>query len=266
MACIKESAMLRQKVMKLNQDTWCINEFNLVNAFLRRTSDGALIIDTGYGLGNIRDTAENAIGLKIGKVLLTHSHPDHSGGIYHFHDCSILMNEKDEHAGIFDMKRDNGFRRMYVETRGPVRFPHHEKELISLIPATEPNCSFEFTAIEDGDMIDTGNGLIECLHTPGHTPGSMSYLDKKNRMLFSGDAVNKSIILPRLENNGNCLIEELDRTLRKIWKRESEFDCLAIGHDGNLIDKSIVPDYLSITDGILTGNPKGRYEEAGFRK
>ena len=39
----------------------------------------------------------------------------------------------------------------------------------------------------------------------------------------------------------------------------------AIGHDGILIDKSIVRDYLELTGGILNGSITGKYEEVGFK-
>ena len=47
---------------------------------------------------------------------------------------------------------------------------------------------------------------------------------------------------------------------------EKAFDRLAIGHDGILISKSIVHDYLVLTEKILSGEIKGSYKESGFRK
>ncbi|MEF8832541.1 MAG: MBL fold metallo-hydrolase [Candidatus Thermoplasmatota archaeon] len=48
-------------------------------------------------------------------------------------------------------------------------------------------------AVEDGDSWDVGRLKIEALHTPGHTPGSMSYLlfdpDGDPWMIFTGDVL-----------------------------------------------------------------------------
>ena len=42
-------------------------------------------------------------------------------------------------------------------------------------------------ALVDGDQIPLGNGVIRVIATPGHTPGSLSYLWGKN--IFTGDAL-----------------------------------------------------------------------------
>ena len=258
--------MIRQEVSSIGKGIWCIDEFRLVNAFLVEGSDSAVMIDTGCGLGNIRAVAESIAGKPITAVFLTHSHPDHIGGIYEFKDCRIYMNSADTGARIFGMNTDNAFRRMYVETRGPVRVPGHEDELLSLIPESEPDCSFDFTDVPDGTSIDLGGRRFECILTPGHTDGSLCYLDKEDGILFSGDTVNKSIILPRQPENGTALIERYHDTLRKLWERSSDFSTLAIGHDGATIDKGIIHDYLEITEGLLSGTVTGKYEERGFRK
>jgi glyoxylase-like metal-dependent hydrolase (beta-lactamase superfamily II) len=46
-----------------------------------------------------------------------------------------------------------------------------------------------FVLVEDGDGIDLGNRKLEVIHTPGHDPNHLCYLDSKTRGLFSGDAL-----------------------------------------------------------------------------
>ena len=89
---------------------------------------------------------------------------------------------------------------------------------------------------------------------------------RSSRILFSGDTVNNSIILMRQPGNDPCLIEKYQRTLEKLWARHEDFDRLAIGHDGDVIDNGIIHDYLTITRGVLDGSISGAYEEVGFRK
>lgn len=256
---------MKQKATEIAPKSWCISEFNLVNAFLVEGDERSAIIDTGCGYGNIRALAEEYTSKPL-VVLLTHKHPDHAGGIYHFADCKIYMNDADKSLTLPGMKTDNSFRRMYVATRGPVRCPGMEEEILKLIPKTEPDCSFASINIDDGDVIDLGGRRLECIHAPGHSEGSVCFLDGSARILFSGDTVNNSIILTRQKNNGTALIEKYSRSLEKLWKREAEFDSLAIGHDGSLIDKGIIHDYLVLTRGLLDGSIKGSYEETGFRK
>ena len=79
-------------------------------------------------------------------------------------------------------------------------------------------------------------------------------------------AVNCSIILQRQENNGTALIEKYGATLSRLWSMNGDFSSLAIGHGGPLLDKSIIADYLAMTEGLLSGSMSGSYEEKGFRK
>ena len=48
--------------------------------------------------------------------------------------------------------------------------------------------TFPFTAIRDGNTLETGTIVLTALHTPGHTPESTCYL-LDNRVLFTGDTL-----------------------------------------------------------------------------
>ena len=258
--------MLAHQVEKINESTWRINEFNLVNAFLLEGKKNSALIDTGCGLGEI-DKCVKEITDKMLYVLLTHSHPDHAGGVYHFKSLPIYMNSDDDSLKLWGMRTDNGFRRMYIETRGPRLYDGEIRNLYSLLPNDNPDCtSFDYINIDDGSIIDLGERTLECIHTPGHTDGSICFLDRKNRLLFSGDTINRSIILMRQPDNSTKLIKIFHDSLLKIWKHEKEFDSLIIGHGNPILEKSIIKDYLEITDGLLSGSLRGSYEESGFRK
>ena len=43
--------------------------------------------------------------------------------------------------------------------------------------------------LHDGDTITFGNTTIKAIHTPGHSPGSISYYIAEEKVLFSGDAL-----------------------------------------------------------------------------
>lgn len=258
--------MLAHQVEKINESTWRINEFNLVNAFLLEGKKKAALIDTGCGLGEI-DKCVKEITDKMLYVLLTHSHPDHAGGVYHFKSLPIYMNSDDDSLKLWGMRTDNGFRRMYIETRGPRLYDGEIRNLYSLLPNDNPDCtSFDYINIDDGSIIDLGERTLECIHTPGHTDGSICFLDRKNRLLFSGDTINRSIILMRQPDNSTQLIKIFHDSLLKIWRHEKEFDSLIIGHGNPILEKSIIKDYIKITDGLLSRSLRGSYEESGFRK
>jgi glyoxylase-like metal-dependent hydrolase (beta-lactamase superfamily II) len=155
----------------------------------------------------------------------------------------------------------------YIETRVPVRFPGEgHVEALTAMVSDEDYPFFQYKPIKDGDTWDLGGRIIEALHTPGHSPGSVCFLDKANRILYSGDTVNIGIIIPNKPEGTEKDLAIYRDSIAKIWNRQEEFDKLAIGHDGGLIDKGIVKDYLDLATGILEGSIVGQYEEVGIRK
>ena len=60
-------------------------------------------------------------------------------------------------------------------------------------PIDAEQASYPYTPLADGTEITFGGKKLVCLHTPGHTPGSVSFLCD-NRFLFSGDTIMKSSI------------------------------------------------------------------------
>lgn len=261
----------QHKVTEIAPKSWCISEYNLVNAFLIEGSETAALIDTGCGIGNIASVVKSITDKPL-VILLTHNHFDHNGGIYHFPESKIYMHPADDGLWQSMMKISpdgsyNGLRSFYIQTRGPVRCPEYKiEELMDLIPKDNPSPEFQWSAVNHGDKIDLGGRVITVIHTPGHTEGGVCYLDENSGILFSGDTVNNSIILMRQPDNDTVLIKQYHDTVAKLWEEESSYTSLAIGHDGTIISKQIVKDYLNLTAGLLNGTITGSYEETGFRK
>lgn len=46
-----------------------------------------------------------------------------------------------------------------------------------------------FKLVEDGERISLGNRALQVIHTPGHDPNHLCFLDTKSRGLFCGDAL-----------------------------------------------------------------------------
>lgn len=259
---------VKHDVIKINDSTWCIGEFKLVNAFLAVGDERAALIDTCCGIGNISEIVHGLTSKPL-EILLTHGHVDHIGGLFQFPDTPVYLHLAD--INMTDLVAcDNRFREFYIKSRGPVRNPGEGmiEGMLALVPQPDPGpISLKNTLpLEDGQVIDLGNRPLTVIHTPGHSEGSVCFLDTKNRILFSGDTVNNSIILMRQPNNGTKLIKQYHETLERLWKQADKYDCLAIGHDGVTIDKQIVKDYFDLTAGLLDGSITGNYEESGFRK
>lgn len=259
-------------ITKIDEKIWRVSEYGLVNAYVVEGEKYAAVIDTCVGIGDIRKVVTGITDKPI-IVLLTHSHPDHNGGVYRFTDCPVYMHKADEFR-IDDTDEpikhapENAFRKLYVSTRATMRYsdPKIIDELMSLIPEPEPDPMYKWIEIKEGDVIDLGGKLLEVFHTPGHTKGSVCFLDRDSRLLFSGDTANPSIILMRQENNDTKLIKILHDTMKKLWDIRDSYDKMAIGHSDQFAPHELLEVYVKLTQGLLDGTLVGKYEEKGFRK
>lgn len=161
----------REKTNMIKIKSFYFNDFRECCTVVGDESGECVVVDPGCGTVNEKERLYGYMdreGLKPVKILLTHAHFDHVLGLT---DCArkygipVYMHPEErktlENNGMF--ARNFGFE----------------------MPATEA----EFTDIADGDLITFGNTVFEVLHTPGHTPGGVCYLDRTDRLLLSGDTL-----------------------------------------------------------------------------
>lgn len=160
-----------------------------VNAFLLDSeSDGLTLVDTGVpGSAILISEAVHPLGrdiTDIRHILVTHCHPDHSGGLV---QLKILTS-----ARVFMHRRDAMLVAKGRAMRRLLPSPGILNAiLISLIIAPKPTTVMRSKAdvlVSNGDEIPVAGG-ISVIHTPGHTEGHVVFLARKRRILFVGDAV-----------------------------------------------------------------------------
>ena len=167
-------------------------------------SEVPVIIDTGTGRHN-KDTLEKLTGLnaldKIEKIILTHNHADHSGGAAGLSEELNVPVFSHELDGIAVAEGDS-------ELTGAVMFGFDLKKL-------------EVTYLKSGDIIDCGDLKFEVIHTPGHSPGSITLYDKESKSIFCGDLAFMAGGVGRWDLPGGNY-RELVRSYEKILKLELE--------------------------------------------
>ncbi len=106
----------------------------------------------------------------ITRVVLTHVHFDHSGGLINF------VRAYSPEVMVFHLEADS------IEKGGN-----------GLLLAREFGLEFTPTKVHrrlrEGDVITAGSLKLEVLNTPGHTIGSICLYDRNKGVLFSGDTV-----------------------------------------------------------------------------
>ena len=145
------------------------------NLFLLLGSHSALLIDTGCGLFPLKPILNDIIKDKTLIVINTHSHWDHILGNAEF-DEIIIHNEELKSISI---PTDVSF--LQDSPREIVK--RYESNEYSIPPANN------FKSIKDLEIIDLGEVSVKVIHTPGHSPGSISLLTNKNE-LFTGDTAH----------------------------------------------------------------------------
>lgn len=166
----------------------------------------AILIDSGYGAGNIRKYCESVCGLPVRKIANTHEHFDHTANNGYF-DLVYLSEKARPNATV-----------PYASFSG-IDFPR----------------DYPVCIVKAGDIIDIPGRSLQVFEIADHTPGGLAFLDRRERILFSGDE-----IWPRKKLN--TPVESYAGYLREINKYQSEFDSIYAGdgyHDASIIEKHL---------------------------
>ena len=170
------------EVYRIRPDVYAIYEphqFEEVISYLIVAQRRALLFDTGLGVASIHDVVTQLTTLPV-TVLNSHTHFDHTGGNAEFSD---ILNEDTS----FSRKNSEGQSNIYSrDALAPER-------ICGNLPAGVRPDAYAIRPwnvsrrIHDGDHIDLGGRDLEIIFTPGHTPDSLSLLDRANGLLFTGD-------------------------------------------------------------------------------
>jgi glyoxylase-like metal-dependent hydrolase (beta-lactamase superfamily II) len=183
-----------------------------------------ILIDTGAGwsveniIGNIKKLGFDPKNLV--KIILTHCHIDHIGGVPEI--------KKRFGSKIYIHKLDAP----PLEIGDPILTA--AKWYQTSFPPTQIDVKFNFPE----EILKSGDQEIVCLHTPGHTPGSICiYLDKDGKRILFGQDLHG----PLLSEFGSNL-EDYGRSTKKLL--ELDADILCEGHFGIYKTKKDVKDYI----------------------
>lgn len=148
-----------------------LTRYAAFNCFLVRENDGFTLVDTGLkGSEQGILKAAREYGAPIRRILLTHAHVDHVGSLDALRallpDVDVAISARDARFMAGDLSLDAH------EPQTPLRggFP---------LCVTRPTY-----LLEAGEHI----GSLEVIASPGHTPGHVAFLDRRDGTLIAGDA------------------------------------------------------------------------------
>jgi glyoxylase-like metal-dependent hydrolase (beta-lactamase superfamily II) len=127
----------------------------------------AMVIDPGDQIEDVLEVLSRR-GLKVKAIVITHAHIDHIGGAA----------------------------KLKQATGAPVYMNQNDAELQAMLPVqaawlgmrNPENVEID-VAVKDGDSLLVGVAEFHVMHTPGHTPGSISLYAPAENKLVAGDTL-----------------------------------------------------------------------------
>jgi len=128
----------------------------------------AAFVDPGGDIDHLQAVAEQA-GVVIEKILLTHGHIDHCG-----------------QSGVLAQ-------RLGVPIEGP-----HQADNFWIAQLKQQGVMFGMHGADafvpdrwlvDGDTVTVGHQTLDVIHCPGHTPGHVVFVHRRDRIAFVGDVL-----------------------------------------------------------------------------
>ena len=136
------------------------------NSYIFDTDEGLVAFDTGLNPPMLA-AGMKKLGLvpaDVSHVFLTHSDYDHVGGLPLFKDAVVYLSKREEP--------------MVTGEKARLLFRHNKR-------------LYNYTALEDREIVTVGSCNVQLIEAPGHTVGSACYLVNGD-ILVSGDALRTS--------------------------------------------------------------------------
>ena len=200
------------------------------NSYVIKGTERSLIVDTGWNREDCMEVLvsglkECGVDLQRADFFITHMHADHSGLVstlaaegariyFGRADAEIMRFTTPEHwEKLVDFARKCGFPREELDKA----IQSHPGRRYS------PNDFLNFCVLKDGDTIDIGDYLFECIETPGHTPGHICLYEPGKKVFICGDHILFDIT-PNitLSSEGRNPLKEYLMSLDKVYDFEVE--------------------------------------------
>jgi glyoxylase-like metal-dependent hydrolase (beta-lactamase superfamily II) len=245
---------------------WLIAEPGHVNTWLVEGRDRSVLLDTGLGIAPIRPVAERLTDRPI-DIVNTHHHFDHTGGNHEFERIAIhslgapLLAEPpprellDGYLDYLDrlLAAADAYRRLDREffhlldgASDPRPLPAgFNRDSWTIAPSRADRL------LTDGDRLDLGGRGLTVLHTPGHSPDSISLLDERAGLLFAGDTVNTGPIYAQFPDSD---LEAFARSTARLADLAPEVRRVAVHHFGRATaDPVILTEVAAGFDALANG-------------
>ncbi|MEN6480150.1 MAG: MBL fold metallo-hydrolase [Anaerolineales bacterium] len=221
----------------------------------------AMLIDTGYGVGDLKGLADLLAGGKPLVVVNTHPHVDHASGNCQFdrvycHTYAVPQLAKMRTPRLWDALLDEHGQPEWTAFDVNDIVPFHEYEIVGC---------------PDGQVFNLGGNYdVELILTAGHSAGHCMFLDRPSRVLYAGDDVISMRIsiggpLPDDPYGDWATVHAYHAQMTKLAARLDEFDSVFPGHFVFDLENYVIEDLVEAAGAILADPQDYDWSEAGAR-
>lgn len=198
------------RLYPLGNDIWVVDQ-EMVRSYIIVGEERAIILDA---VANETDLHEliSQVTDKPCELVFTHTDGDHTGNVKLFDRCYVHPSE--EHV---------------------LRSAGYTGECIPLA---------------DGDVIELGGRAVEVMHIPGHTSGSLAFIDTRTRTLFSGDTVSYDAVFMFGPKRS---VPDFLASLARLERERSRFDTIYPSHGLFPVATGAISLLTECMNGVLEG-------------
>ena len=214
----------RAIIKQLLPHLYLIDDAGESTCYLLCGREKAMLIDTVNGMEDLHAIVRTLTDLPL-IVVNTHGHCDHIFGNAFFEEAFLHPADRTLAAEHFAMFQEE-----------------YDKQ------GLQP-CPFRDAAI--GQVFDLGGLELEVVSLAGHTAGSLGLLDRKDRILFSGDGL---ILHTWMQLDESLPITALRQSITRLKNEHgNEFDYVLSGHAKDFIPAKLVDMVITGCDELLSG-------------
>lgn len=235
---VQTGPITRPIIIEIGPKTYFINEFGMNAMYLVVGNQRALAIDAGSGFCDFKGIIEGLTDLPY-DVALTHGHPDHAGGIGQFDAVYIHPNDTAMATRIsYEQRVQYGeiMRNMAIGYPNVWGYTEADVTKYSKQPAIK--------LLSDGQVFDLGGRRVTVYEAPGHSLGSVAFLDDGSRILFSGDAANGNV-------GTRIPVSTTVRYLIRLQELQGQYDRMYTGHTAYAGSINAISQNLQVLDDVI---------------
>ncbi len=212
--------------------------------YLIEGNERALLIDGLTGVGSLKAFVRELTELPV-MMAATHGHIDHVGAAWEYGE--VFINPDDIALMYTPHHSEPAGRLGFASAPSFTGEPKRTVPTLADVPVPRPVKTYP---IYEGDIFDLGGIQIEVIQVPGHTQGTVVFLDRAARVVYSGDACNGNTLLCL---PGSTTIEEYKESLLHFKTFQKDFDVMYGGHGAVAVPNTIIDDGIAMCERILAG-------------